>query len=377
MVNRRSPLKTLSLTAISLMAASLLWAQATNTQTSPPKPPAGGLKVETKVAPNPGTPAQAASTEEAPQKDPPKAVVGELEFDAGTVNKGDVIKHDFMVKNDGKGILEITRVQPACGCTVTQFDHQVEPGKTGKITANVNTANFSGPIHKTISVATNDPAMNSFQLAVKATVKAILNVEPSEYQQFGLVFKGQSLEKEFTLRSEDGAPFEVTQIQAEDPALKYQLAMAADKKSATFKVTLPEDHATGPVAGRFTLSTTHPKAPTVTLSVFGTVRDPLTVYPMEIVFTGLNKSWIESNPEDIALNKTITVAYEMGQDLKVDKVSSSLPFVEVSVQPLQENQRYSVKVHLKAGAPVGDFAGTITIETNKKTVTVPIRGKIF
>ena len=374
MVNRRSPLTTLFLTAASLMAASLLWAQAANTQTPPPRPAADGLKVEAQVAANPGAPAQPAA---APQKDPPKAVVGELEFDAGTVNKGDIIKHDFMVKNDGKGVLEITRVQPACGCTVTQFDHQIAPRKTGKITANVNTANFSGPIHKTIFVATNDPAMNSFQLGVKATVKAVLNVEPSEYQQFGLVFKGQTLEKEFTLRSEDGTPFEVTQIQAEDPALKYNLTMAPDKKSATFKVTLPADHATGPVAGRFTISTTHPKAPTVTLSVFGTVRDPLTVYPMEIVFTGLNKSWIEANPEDIALNKTITVAYEMGQDLKVDKVSSSLPFIEVSTQPLQENQRYSVKVHLKPGAPVGDFSGTITIETNKKTVTVPVRGKIF
>ena len=125
----------------------------------------------------------------------------------------------------------------------------------------MSTANFSGPIQKTISVTTNDLKMSNFQLTIKATVKAILNVEPSEYQQFGLVFKGQPLEKVFNIKSEDGSPFEITQINADDPALKYEVKMAADKKSAEFKVQLPADHAVGPISGRFTLATTHPKGP--------------------------------------------------------------------------------------------------------------------
>ncbi len=104
-------------------------------------------------------------------------VVAATEFDAGNVNKGDLIKHDFLVENKGKGTLEITHVQPACGCTVTEFDKQIAPGKTGKITATVNTTNFSGPIQKMISVTTNDLKMSNFQLTIKATVKAILNVD--------------------------------------------------------------------------------------------------------------------------------------------------------------------------------------------------------
>jgi len=293
------------------------------------------------------------------------------------VNKGDQIKHDFVVENKGKGTLEITHVQPACGCTVTEFDKQIASGKTGKITATVNTANFSGPIQKTISVTTNDPKLANFQLTMKATVKAVLNVEPSEYQQLGLVFKGQPMEKVFTLKSQDGATFEITQINADDPALKYEVKMGDDKKSAEFKVILTPDHPVGPISGRFTLSTTHPKAPTVTISVYGTIREPLTVYPTELVYSGLSKSFVNDHPEDVSLNKTVTVSFEQAADLEITKVSSSLPFVDATSTVITPNQRYSIQVKIKPPVKEGDFNGTITIDTNKKAITIPIRGKIF
>jgi len=320
--------------------------------------------------------AQPAAAPQTPQI-PPEMVLPAAEFDAGNVNKGDLIKHDFIVENKGKGTLEITHVQPACGCTVTEFDKTIAPGKSGKITATVNTANFSGPIQKTISVTTNDAKLANFQLTIKAVVKAILNVTPSEFQQFGLVFKGQTLEKDFVLTSEDGTPFEVTQVNADDPALKYELKPAADKKSAAFKVILPSDHAVGPISGRFTLSTTHPKAPTVTISVYGTIREPLTVYPTELVYSGLSKTFVNEHPDDVSLNKTITISFEQAADLEIKKVSCTLPFVEVTQTAITPNQRYSIAVKLKPPVKEGDFSGVITIDTNKKAVTIPIRGKIF
>jgi len=338
-------------------------------QVNPAAPPA--------EASQQATPPKPADQATQPQGPPPKAEISSMEFDAGDINKGDVIKHDFIVTNKGVGTLEIQRVQPGCGCTVTEFDKKVEPGKTGKITASVQTASFNGPIHKTIMVATNDPALSNFQLSIKANIKAVLNVTPGEYQQMGLVFKGQAVEKEFTLKAEDGVPFDITQVQADDPTLKYDLKMAPDKKSATFKVTLPEDHPVGPVSGGFVLSTTHPKVPSIKLSIFGTIREPMTVYPTEVVYSGLNKSWVDAHPDDQSLNKAITVSYEMAPELQIQSVTSSLPFLEATSETLAANQRYSVKLHIKPPVKEGDFSGTVTIVTNKKTLTIPVRGKIF
>ena len=390
--------RTMIATVVLAVGCLALWSQQTPPPEPKSQPPTPVTTVQpvppgkTVVTPPPGkpvtitpiqpgkaaaTPAPQAAPAAAPSGDQPKAVIKELEFDAGKVIKGDPIKHDFIVENQGKATLEITRVQPACGCTVTQYDQKVEPGKTGKITATVATAGFSGPIHKTISVTTNDTQMANLQLAIKADIKSILSVDPSENQQFGLVFKGQTMEKAFAIKSDDGAPFQINSIQAEDNGLKYEITPAPDKKSAVFKVILPVDHAVGPITGRFTLSTTHPKVPTLNLNVFGTIRDPLTVYPTEIYFSGLNKAWVDEHPDDVSLNKTVTVSYDQAPELELKSATSTIKNLEVTTQTLEEKKRFSVKLTLKPPLKVGDFEGEVKIETNKKTVTIPVKGKIF
>jgi hypothetical protein len=324
----------------------------------------------------------AAVAEGLPQQAPavtgqPKCVVKEMVFDAGRITKGDPIKHDFILENQGTTVLEITSVKPGCGCTVTEYDPKIKPGKTGKISATVTTAAFSGPIVKPIAVTTSDPQMASFQLAIKAEVHSLLNVEPSETQQFGLVFKGQSLEKEFTIKAEDGAPFQVNSVEALDPALKYELIPAPDKKSAVFKVTLPAEHGVGPINGRFTLSTTHPKIPTLTINVFGTVRDPLTLSPEAVHFSGMNRAWVEEHPDDVSLKKSVILSDEQGAGLEIKSATSTLTNVGVEVKELEPKKRFSVELQIKPPAKAGDFSGEVTILTNLRTFKVPVTGTIF
>ncbi len=354
-----------------VIAGTAAIAQVKPTKISEPLPPQSEIQSPQKESPSP------AEAQKAPAADSPEAVVPELTFDAGTVSRGSVIKHDFIIENRGRGPLEISRVHAACGCTVTEYDRKIEPGKSGKITASVSTAAFSGPIHKTINVATSDPKLSNFQLGVKAVVKSILNVQPSENQQLGLVYKGQAQERTFTISSEDGAPFEVTSVQADDAALQWDLKMAEDKKSATFKVVLPADHAVGPINGRFVLATSHPKVDKLNLNLFGTIRDPLTVYPPQVVYSGLNSNYVNQHPEDINLNKTVTVAFEKAPELQIHKVTSSLKNLTSEVQTITPNQRYSIKLKLVPPLEIGNIDGTLTIETSKGPITVPVRGKIF
>ena len=220
--------------------------------------------------------------------------------------------------------------------------------------------------------------MASFQLIIKAEIKEIIAVKPSENMQMGLIYKGQKVEKEFTLTATDGKPFQITQVDTTDNAVKYDIQMAPDKKSATFRVTVPEDHQLGPVNARFTLSTDHPKVPTISLNCFGTIREPLTVYPLQINYSGLSKDFIEKNPEDNSLTKPITLAFETASDFEVKSAKADLPFLKVTQDTLEQGKRYSVKVQLQPhDLKVGDFSGTVTIETNKKTITIPVNGKIF
>ncbi len=372
-----------------IAAAFAALALGATAQEKSPKPPAK------QPVPAPATPATpppggAAPAPPADQK-PPKLVIEKLEFDAGAVSKGQSVEAVFEVANKGEGLLQILRVQPACGCTVPSFDKEIAPGKTGQIKASVNTAAFSGPITKTVSVFTNDAAMGTFQLTIKADVKAILSVSlpqknadgteslvSRETEQLGLVFKGQAAERDFVIKSEDGAPFQITQVQTEDNNIRYQVIPAKDKLSAHFKVTVPADYPVGPITGRFTLSTSHPKVPTLNVNVFGTIREPLMVYPKEVVFNGLSKDYIAQNPEDAALNKLVTVSFETGPELTVTSAKSSDPALQVTYEATAPNQRYSVKIHLDAKTvKVGEFNAKVTVETNKQTIVIPVSGRIF
>lgn len=326
----------------------------------------------------PGQPPPAETKASPPRSgDQPKCVVKEVEFDAGKVPKGTAIVHDFIVENTGKATLSIIRVQPGCGCTVTKYDEKVEPGKSGKITATVSTNAFSGPINKSISVATSDPQMGSFQLSIKADVRAPLNVSPSDTQQMGLTFQGQTIQKEFAITAENGAPFQITSVQSQDPELQYEVTPSADKKSAVFKVTLPASHSLGPITGRFTLSTTHPEAPSLGINVYGTVREPLTVSPTTVTFPGINREWAEQHPDDPSLIKAITIVDDQAPELEIKSAACTLPNVGVVVRELEIKKRFSIELHLKSPFKVGDFSGEVKIATSVKELTVPVRVKIF
>jgi hypothetical protein len=79
-------------------------------------------------------------------------------FDFGKVNQGEVVKHEFVFTNTGTATLEITAVRPGCGCTTAGiWDKLVEPGKTGIIPLQFNSANFGGKVFKSATVTCSDP----------------------------------------------------------------------------------------------------------------------------------------------------------------------------------------------------------------------------
>jgi hypothetical protein len=335
-------------------------------------------KPEKKLLVNPDGAAPVAPAAAEDTGPPPKLEAPEIEFNAGDVVKGDVIEHEFILNNKGVGVLKVIRVQPTCGCTVTKYDQEIQPGKSGKVTASVKTENFSGDIAKTINVQTNDKDLPVFTLTIKAHVKTLLSVKPSEKMTLGLIYVGTPVEKEFDIVSEDGQPFEITQVTSADDKVRYTVTVAPDKKSAKFKTTIPADYPVGPVNANFTLKTTHPKVENLNINLFGTMREPLSVFPASVTYSGLSKDFVEKNPESPELNKVVTVRLETEPSLEVKDVKCNVGFIEATFENTQPNQAFAVKLHLDPKkVKVGTFEGALLVFTNKKTITIPVKGVIF
>jgi len=104
-----------------------------------------------------------------PSVSAPRMVTPSLEHSFGAVKTGTPLKYTFQIRNEGKATLEIKNVAPSCGCTTSDYDKTIAPGKTGGITLEVaKTDGYTGDVTKTATVTTNDPDHQSFVLTLKA-----------------------------------------------------------------------------------------------------------------------------------------------------------------------------------------------------------------
>lgn len=87
----------------------------------------------------------------------PRANFESTRYDYGTIKESEGKKEAvFTFTNTGDSVLVITRVQPSCGCTASDYTKApVPPGGKGKVTAVFDPRGYSSRFAKSISVYTN------------------------------------------------------------------------------------------------------------------------------------------------------------------------------------------------------------------------------
>lgn len=310
----------------------------------------------------------------------PKAVVVEAIKDVGQVPKGEKIVHDFLIRNDGDAVLEILNIQPACGCTVAEFDKTIAPGKTGKVHAVVDTSTFGGPIAKGLSVYTNDPATPQLELTIRAKVEPYIAIKPG-YARYVTV-QGEPVEGDITqtLWATDGSSMDIVGVDSPWPYLKVSFREATPEerlpdvqgKQWRVEMKLGNDAKVGPLAEYVTVRTNHPKQKVVQIPVTGFVRPVVAVTPQVADFGTIELK----EPTE----KVINVRNFATEPIKVIGVEESIQGIDVKLQPLNEGREYQVQLTLQPELPKGTFDGKLTIRTDSAKVPVlevPLKGTIL
>ena len=95
-------------------------------------------------------------------------------FEGGRFEPGAVFRHEFMVRNEGRGPLEIREVRVGCSCVVVDYDRLIPPGGTGRITVAVSIhREWAGrDLRRTIWVSSNDPLAGQTSLILRGQVAA-------------------------------------------------------------------------------------------------------------------------------------------------------------------------------------------------------------
>lgn len=174
-------------TACAILFTASAWAQTVQPPSAAPAAtqPAGGAA---STAPAEGTPIFRCEAESPARLqwvyNFSEVKVGD-KIETRDVWSGDPVECAFVVRNDGNAVLRILEVRPTCGCTVAEFDKEIQPGSQGKIIAKLSTAGIYYPVSKAIHVKTNDPKAAQLTLLLKGTVKARVGFRPPEGAQFG------------------------------------------------------------------------------------------------------------------------------------------------------------------------------------------------
>jgi hypothetical protein len=311
----------------------------------------------------------------------PKAVVAEAVSEAGTVPKGEKIVHDFAIKNEGDADLQITNVQPACGCTVADFDKVIKPGATGKVHTVIDSSTFSGPISKGISVFTNDPDHPQIELTIHAKIEPYITVKPGFARYITVQGEPQEGNIAQTLWAPDGTSWDITSVDSPFPYLTVTYREATpeerlpDAKGKQWKVEmkLSNNAKVGPLSDYVTIHTNHPKQKIVQIPVSGFVRPVMAVTPPVADFGKIELK----EP----LKKALSVRNFATEPIKVTSIDPNLPKgIQTQLEPLEEGRVYQVRVILSPELPKGPFTGKLTLHTDSPkvpTIQVEFKGIVI
>jgi len=339
-------------------------------------------QTKTKKEPAAAKSATAASVEKAP-----RLTIVEPVKEYGEVPKGDKLDWAFVIKNTGSSDLQIIAAKPGCGCTVADYDKVIKPGETGKVTAHVDTTNFSGPIAKTVTLETNDPSSPTSTLTIHAVVKPYVEAFPAGFVRFNQL-QGDVATQSITLYSEEDDPFEIKDVQVPGDWVKVayhkieneteRVANVGKPGQNQYKVDITvggPDAKIGPMADKIRILTSSKHSPEYPISVTGVIRPTYRVEPTMLNFG-------EVAPTDAAATRSVLLH---SNDLKtpeqfvVTKVESNAPGITTAFKPLAQKGDYEVTLQVAKDAKPGDIDGSVKIYTSDKlnpVVTVPVKATV-
>jgi len=289
---------------------------------------------QTKTPPTPAAPVIESSG--------PKIQFADIVYDFGKVNSGEAVKHDFVFTNIGTARLEIKDVRPGCGCTTAgTWDKQVEPGKTGIIPLQFNSSNFGGVVAKSATVTCNDPGQSNVVLQIKGTVWRPIDVTPT-MAVFTVTSETQTNEtKVVRIVSNLDDPLTLSELQCSNQSFKAELKTVKEGKEFELQITALAPFTAPTVVAPVTLKTSSPKMPTISVTAYVVVQQPVVVMPTQIT--------LPAGPLAAAMNHAIMIRNSSTNPLVLSEAGVTVPGPEVTVHETQPGRLFNLAVTFPAG----------------------------
>lgn len=133
------------------------------------------------------------------QPPPPHAVFQDTSHDLGSVARGAPLRHEFLVRNAGGGLLRIDRLRVAADCQARASGETMAAGASSSVRIECDSRRQSGRWQRSLTMYTNDPRQPVQGLTLTAAVHSEIEVRPTVLYA-GSVQPGDTLRQEILVR---------------------------------------------------------------------------------------------------------------------------------------------------------------------------------
>jgi hypothetical protein len=288
----------------------------------------------------------------------PQIQFADTVFDFGRISSGELAKHEFIFTNTGSATLEINDVRPGCGCTTAgTWDKKVEPGKTGVIPLQFNSAGFSGTVTKSATVTCNDPGKSNLVLQLKANIWKAIDVTPTMvvYTVSSEVETNEVRSVRIVSNLEE--PLELSDLQCTNSAFRAELKTVRPGKEFELLITAVPPFSENRIVTAVSMKTSVPTNPTINVSAYLNVQPPVAVMPNHVM--------LPQGPLTNAVHSVVAIQYSGTKSLILSEPAVSVPGAEVHVQETLPGRYFNLVMDFPVGfqAKVGQKL-ELTVKSN-------------
>lgn len=271
----------------------------------------------------------------------PRIVFADPVYDFGRVQSGDLVKYTFVFTNTGDQTLEVTAVQPSCGCTTAgDWTRKAEPGETGKVAIQFNSANFNGPVIKTVSVTSNEKQKPVTVLQLKGTVWKALELVP-QYPVMNVPPDSSSASATIRILNHTEDPLAVYGLESNTKTFGVTLTTNLPGKEYTVSLKSVTDLGIGNIQGKVVAKTSSAKTPTLEIPFWVNVQPLVNVAPPRIS--------LPQTPLKAKTPATLTIQNNSTNALSLTDAKVDAPGVDVELKEVQAGRLFSAVVTFPEG----------------------------
>ncbi|MEI6564797.1 MAG: DUF1573 domain-containing protein [bacterium] len=286
-------------------------------------------------------------------------------FDFGTVYPDAVVRHSYVLTNQGARTVKLTSVHATCGCTTaTAATHEIAPGQTTTVDVEINFKGRRGRQNKSVYAETDDPVNRVVRMEFNGLVMVPIEVKP-EGIHFGTIGVDGRVEREVILSAITTNEFHV--VSAQSPSTQITVVYAPREAGRKYGIRIISDgpRSLGSFMTAVEVQTDHPILKTILIPVAAFVAGDIVPAPTVLMAI--------PSPTNAPRTSWINLWSPSGKAFKVTKVEAP-DGITTSLNTLTPDR---VQLEVKTcGSLTGLGGKTIRIETDLpslKELVIPIR----